>query len=426
MEYSTNQTILDFENLAIIRNTVPTKEEGPLTIEINCIEIIPYIKGSKFARKVNDAIDDVHTIEDSYYDEGISDWIYDLASGETISHTILYKAVTEKKTAIISPIQDVPKYEEPIKVEKIEKEIKPPSVQIKEEPLNILDKFEAVVIDNDDRITIHDKNHLEFYQKRYLDARAELLVIKDKLIELETVHKEEYHSISNEGKSNEYISAFGTRDSDNNWTDRFNFSFLYPLKKVNQLISDLDQSFVYQVISYFRTTYSLQLESEDFLEFDKPYNFTIIVDKLFNDIGNVSLQDKGIAELKANFKNHIWDQNNTKLSKKKIKLTDFIRHYATTYSSPTEYYINYDKRNLFDDFMTALSHFEQGGNNTLSYIVDSLPHSRGADQYIDFKNKYEIELSDKIEYIKFYKNTSVEIVFSTEEHAKSFFELFEL
>ena len=157
---------------------------------------------------------------------------------------------------------------------------------------NILERIEKIEVTNESRLPIDDVEILEKYQSRFDQYRDMFLIY------------EEFYK-NNKIKAPKY-------------TEGYHFSYVDHEKMIEKLCSNFMkdcQSFIKEILSHFRDKYNVTLENNfekgteycirhreaealERMSFYKSFDYNIIVDDIFNQLGGFNFEEKAINEIK--------------------------------------------------------------------------------------------------------------------------------
>ncbi|MFY0521537.1 hypothetical protein ACOMCU_27545 [Lysinibacillus sp. UGB7] len=273
-----------------------------------------------------------------------------------------------------------------------------PNETVYEAPkLTLLDKFNAIDISVDQRISEHEvefckRQEMIFYEtrdmlKKYLD---EMTILYDKYSE----------------KNNDIDRAEGFLCNHED------------LNKVKSRLASIYKEFVYRITNFFERRHKVSLSYTNIEEKndENSISFSVILEEIFEQLGGLSFKDKAVEEIKAASRNIIYNKNNLQITKSKLALIDCI--WWDSYCSDDRKEISYDDKRVKPLFL-ALSHFIYGTVEmhwSLSSIYQEL--RKGSKEY-DIFSKYELGVN-YLESIKIFKNGKIELVFSDHENAEIF------
>lgn len=287
--------------------------------------------------------------------------------------------------------------------------------------MSLLDKFAAVEIKAESRISPVDKEYCAAYQEAYEHLRKS--------------YKEILAFI--EPKIKERVAILQRVEPGYTQSD---FSPVSPSDIRNRLMES-HKDFINQIVSYFSRKYNVTLDSHKIKELllpDEPergyyhrneeewnayaenmYALTLtyeaILDQIFFQLGGCTFQDKAINELKEAAHCGAWNRyHGIKCFEQKkavVSFTSYACHYDTWYT--TRLHIN-----LSDGMkavVRAAAYFETGS-------MDYLPF--GFRQLCDYSfDQAEFDLDmEKIKSVKCFKNGRVDIRFTSEAYAREFIE----
>lgn len=267
-----------------------------------------------------------------------------------------------------------------------------------EEPtLSLLEKFEAIDISLDQRISEYEDEFCKRQEMIFYETRDLLKKYLDEMTSL-------YDKYSKKNSDMDRVEAFLSIHDD--------------LDKGKYRLSKIYKEFVYRITTFFGRRHKVSLSSTKIEEkYDEnSISYSVIVDEIIEQLGGLSFQDKAVEEIKAASRNIVYNKSYLQITKSKLAIIDGIWWSTSIINDSKE--LSYDDKRVYPLFL-ALSHFINGSVNmhlTLSSIYQEL--RRGSDTY-DIFSKYETNL-EPLESIKLFKNGKIELVFSDHENAEAF------
>lgn len=276
--------------------------------------------------------------------------------------------------------------------------------------MSLVGKFGNFEVKQTDRISQEDKVHLERWKEKYERALCIHKAVYD-------VFRKEWENYTEEDLedfqySGVLLDDYGTIKKIDSLQDEFvEHIFSYFSRKYNvSLNNDLPKSNLAN--SYYR--YSRKTQPKE-LVFDF-IDYHTVVDKIIDQLGGMSFQDKAIKEIKDALKKKCY---NSYRDEWEIQIKGNKLIYKGGYCSPSwsSYHFN------STEFMTALLHalsFNTYGEKVHLYELNRLYDSYYIDlQEDDFTTGFSCKRVG-VEHIKFFKNGRVDITFKDAEFARNF------
>ena len=278
--------------------------------------------------------------------------------------------------------------------------------------MGIADKFGNFQIKKSDRISQEDQAWLTHREELYKRAIAVYKSVYD-------IYKAENESYSEEDRKNYKYS-----------------SFLVGNFGVPKSLSDVQNSYISGIFSYFSNKYNVQLENNfDRYDLDREYyryndsdpikelvvdfiDYHTVLDKIFDQLGGLSFQEKSMKEVKDALKDKCYwnyrDQWQIKVNGKKLIYTG-----GSCYKS--KYFNEYEFHSThwlcaFLDALACNTYGEKAHIQSLSRLYDSYYVKLYDD---DFQDGFSAPSVD-VEHIKFYKNGRVDVTFKSGEFCRNF------
>lgn len=328
--------------------------------------------------------------------------------------------------------------------------------------MNILNKFDNVKIENNTRISADDYAFCESQQELYFKVLENYINIYNEILKIIKKENSQFEEIK---EANSYeLSGISYR--------KYDYHFLTISKEdFTKVILGVHTIFINTILDYFKKKYGVKLETktisditglqepeqedggcygvrgyskediekfkEKNIEYRKALNkyrdkiietkidFNAIVDNIFIQLGGYSFTDKVKKEIIDDCKYACFNEyrkfNYTELKKDKIIIKV---GFNSGFDRIWEEYIASTNNKYFKAIMRALTFFDSGENNTAIY--DGWQHSF---IYYSKKEKEGIyglhcAYGKKVESFKFYKNGKWEVKFSSQEEARTFFNIY--
>lgn len=185
---------------------------------------------------------------------------------------------------------------------------------------------------------------------------------------------------------------------------------------------DTKISFINLIRRYFSNKYYLKDVDLSHLADKDNLDYSQIVDYILSEFGD--LVNYGIDHLKAQFKDkfaHSIDYgHHPQLMSHKIAI-----HYCVFYDTWNEIpRFNQNAVETMEILLRAFSYFDSGNiDKLMNPLREKIPF-RGY-QKVDLSRPYELNL-EKIKAIKFYKNRRADLIFTSAEYARQFFQVFDM
>lgn len=299
--------------------------------------------------------------------------------------------------------------------------------------MNLLNKFNAIEIAADTRISEADRVYCQTQQEAYDHARGVLKVMAER----SKADLDEQTRLLNQSEQEVYSTYLGDF-------------------KPNRFVDDLQNShslFIGRIFSYFRQTYKVTISESDakevllpkkpdgsgaytkeeiqsLSEAVKAYNeslnnlalkYSDILDQVFIQLGGFTFKDKAVQELKDAAHKAGWNSYNGKKAYEQKKAVLSFPGYACHFDGWYEEYHKGEHQIELTDSMKAviraLAHFDLGIMSDFPYRFSVLLgyNWRTDDTEMPFH-------LDKLKSIKCFKNGRVDVRFTSEAYARQFAE----
>ena len=288
--------------------------------------------------------------------------------------------------------------------------------------MNLLDKFNAVEVKADTRISEDDRLFCQTHQEAYDLARSALREMAEKSAK----HREAELAV---------LSRIGERSYTRYFTG-----------EPSKFYDSLDAShgnFINGIVSYFAGKYNVKLEESDIKDFlipKKPnyyrwdtgakeaqeqymeklrslaLRYEDVLDQIFIQLGGCSFQDKALQEMKDRCHVAAWNTYHGKKEyeqkKAVLSFSGYFCHWDTWYSDP-----HIELSDGMKHIIEALSYFESGAIKGVIHELSDLVDYRFGVPEFEINRK-------KIKSVKCFKNGRVDIRFQSEAYAREFAETF--
>ena len=292
--------------------------------------------------------------------------------------------------------------------------------------MDLLQKFSDVEVKDDTRITETDKGFCKAHQAAYDNARSDLLELKYFWEDMLDNQRNLLSGIT--GMLNLYLSS----------GSEINLSS----DRIDEQIKATHRTFICQLIQYFNTTYNISISTNDVINalmpkkpevnrhFDeleewKTYEkatlelslqYTDILEQIFIKLDGRNLQEQAMHELLVKCHQAAWESFNKTpryvLKKAVLQFSNYACSYNDRYS-----YESWELSEKIKRILQGIAHYETDSFSLIPDRIASLISSYHLDN--DF---FEFPTCKKVQSIKLYKNTRVDIRFATEEYARKFTE----
>lgn len=299
--------------------------------------------------------------------------------------------------------------------------------------MNLLNKFNAIEITADTRISEADRAYCQTQQDAYDHARGVLKVMAER----SKADLDEQTRLLNQSEQEVYSTYLGDF-------------------KPNRFVDDLQNShslFISRIFSYFRQTYKVTISESDakevllpkkpdsyraytkeeiqaLTEATKAYNeslnnlalkYSDILDQVFIQLGGFTFKDKAVQELKDAAHKAGWNSYNGKKTYEQKKAVLSFPGYACHFDGwYEEYHKGEHEIELTENMkavIRALAHFDLGIMSDFPYRFSVLLGYRWRTD--DTEMPFHL---DKLKSVKCFKNGRVDVRFTSEAYARQFAE----
>lgn len=261
---------------------------------------------------------------------------------------------------------------------------------------NLLNKFQAVTISNDNRISEKDRAYCEKHEKMYLEA---VTAMKQAL--------NSFQSIFDNNKTNEYDSAYRR-----GYIDQYD-----DINKMKDRITKVKNDFISNILYHFQDQYSVTLSSADIkVKYkEKEITYQNVIDEIFEQLGGFNFNEKAVKELKDKSRETVYNKDHITVKKSKLILNNFIWWDSYSWEGKKLGYSDSKVKPLF----AALSHFETGETETEFYYNSIYTKLYEGEKKNDIFSKFDLGYNI-VKSIKCFKNGKLEIEFESMEQALEF------
>ena len=288
--------------------------------------------------------------------------------------------------------------------------------------MSLLDKFSAVEIKADTRISEEDRDFCQRHQKAYLDARAALKSIKKQWKEIYDAQMAAMESLAESEYTRErYIKVDGLSTS-----------------SLSNKIELLPELFINSLVTYFNSKYHVSVSIEatkkallpESPKYDweksrsKEYHkmmreFTLsyedVVEQIFVQLGGRTFEQRALDELKEKCHKFAWNIYHSKVEYEVKNDTIQFNGYACSYESWMSRCV-WKINDGMKDVLRALAHFE---TRQLDYLPKDIAFLVGYNDKCSSSYEFDYE---KIKRIRMFKNHRVDVKFASKELAHQFAE----
>lgn len=280
--------------------------------------------------------------------------------------------------------------------------------------LNLLEKFENVEIKNTERISQEDFDKMEQWKQ-------EFELFKSKFYQYEMFYK-----------NNPITAPLHDRE--------VSYSDIQPKKMLRWLYENFmieASSYISRIYYYFSKKYNVRLdnnfkekgteyyegrmeESQNRLKFYLNFEYNMVIDDIYEQLGGFNFNEKAVQELKENTRSIYYYNDYGKSSNMKVKKNKLIINGGFAYKDSIWNEYRLSNSNTMSKIFTSLYHFD---NNTI-VKNDTELHNKYCgyqnERNLDNFEKYEPKSLEKVKSIKIFKNGKMEIQFNNSKDALIF------
>lgn len=291
--------------------------------------------------------------------------------------------------------------------------------------MNLLDKFLAVEVKAESRISKSDKHYCEVQQAAYDHGRKalkDMIKVAERFIKeqndiLESVDREVYTNYVYDGRGGVSLTS------------------------LHDLLRKSHATFIAKIVSYFCKTYHVDLDNgvviehlipkeprysskDDAKEYTEQIesleiSYKQVLDEIFVQLGGFSFQEKALNELKEKCHKEAWNSYTGKRDFEQKKAVLSFTRYACSFDSWHEQWHKGEYEiKLADgmkDVLRAIAYFEYG-------LIDYIPaafHDLLGWSWTTTETERKCFM-EKVKSIKCFKNGRVDVRFTSEEYARQF------
>lgn len=248
--------------------------------------------------------------------------------------------------------------------------------------VNLLTKFDAVVIENVSLITDEDKKVCEAFQRDFD----------------ETIHFIQM-----------YLSFYREHLCSNKY---FNTKRLIDHEEAR--MKDLVSTFITDIFNHFRCSYSITVETR---KIEKKYDHTVtyqeIVDEIILQMDGLNFKERAAEEIRNKVQSLIYKpEDRVKVKSNCVRITNFLWFDELEYTQPRNARIE----NL-DKLLSAIEYFESGAYSPRETIKEII---NGSSYRQDWFDEFSFETMEKFNSFKCFKNGSIQLKFASSELAVQF------
>lgn len=280
--------------------------------------------------------------------------------------------------------------------------------------MDLLEKFDSVVIENDSRISPLDKEYCEAHQKAYDNARIMLQELK--IIWETMLSSQKEHLKDTSDSATLYLTG----------SDKLSLS----LSGIQQQIRSNHAAFIDKIVCHFNQVYHVTISESDvesallpekpergwryhdeekWEQYEKALDilelpYTDVVDQIFAQMDGRGLWDQAVHELKENCHSGSWNSYNEKPRFERKKA-------VIQFSSSADH--SGDLVHSMKNVIRGLAHYETG-------IIGVIPNDFTPLFDYHQHESYEFPNCKKAQKIRIFRNGRVDIRFISEEAAQTF------
>lgn len=296
--------------------------------------------------------------------------------------------------------------------------------------MNLLEKFEAVTVQADQRITPSDKEFCEKHQAAYeaaIQSFRELSCFWEDMVARQKELLEEPNSDDKSERCMEYLSSHSGLE--------------ISTEKINFHIERLHKRFIGKIVDHFNSTYKVSASSsnicnnllpkepdcrrwdneEEYKEYHAQLQTLIVryqdvVDQLILFLDGRSFSQQAFYELAQECHKAAWNLYQKKPDyEQKKNVIRFIGYFCST--SSWSRYVEWELESKMKDILRGIAHFETGSYQVYPYgFSELLGYGRRSE------NEQVFSTCSKVTSLKMFKNGRVDVKFTTEDNASEFAE----
>lgn len=283
--------------------------------------------------------------------------------------------------------------------------------------MNAIDRIEAADVEALPLLNEADTFQCEEYQYDYDRVRNHLFAALD-AFEKRQERNPMPSKIEYDERDKEYIvKAHQDRK------DFYNFCYdpAEDIAKARNKILALNQYFIKQVEKYFNAKYNLTVSFDKEVKDDK-LSYKSFVEQVFAQCDGLSLEERGVNNLKKEFADYAPREVN--LKNDKVQLNSFV-WIEERYTGGVR--VSYSDRGKMLSLASAFTYFETGVyDKPANMFANNIPGADISRDNVEIGTDYEFPLQDKVVSIRFFKNRRLDIKFIDRDTAREFCECFNL
>jgi len=183
------------------------------------------------------------------------------------------------------------------------------------------------------------------------------------------------------------------------------------------LIKDLDEKlsskldmFVSKIVTHFRSTYSVSIDSSKLRKYDHTVKYQDVVDDILLQMDGMNFSEKAHEEIKEAVRGTIYTSSKVKVQSLKVTIADYL-YFESWFGS---------FRNNRDESLTKLLRgveLFESGKTTSRDTLARIAYDRIRKDWFD---EFNFTFMNKFESLKCFKNGKVELKFKSHELALQF------
>lgn len=243
---------------------------------------------------------------------------------------------------------------------------------------DLLTKFDNVQIEGSSLISNEDRDYCEAENSKF-DAAVDLIL-----------------------KAKEFYETYALR---NGFLSTYNL-----VEELNEKMISITSSFVDNIVSHFRKTYSVSIDSSKFRQYDHLVTFKDVIDDILLNMDGMNFYEKAQHEIKEAVRETIYNTDRVKVKSVSVSVANYLYF---------ESWFGKFRNNTDEKLKKLLSGIElfESGELTKRKDFSTIINDRIRD---DWFQEFRFEGMTKFDSLKCFKNGKVHLKFTSQEYALQF------
>jgi len=182
------------------------------------------------------------------------------------------------------------------------------------------------------------------------------------------------------------------------------------VKELDEKMSSITSSFVDNIVSHFRKTYSVSIDSSKFRQYDHLVTYKDVIDDILLQMDGMNFYEKAQHEIKESIREEIYNTDRVKVKSISVSVANFLSF------EPWFGKFRNNRDEKLGKLLSGIELFESGGL-TKREDFSTITNDRIRD---DWFKEFKFEGMNKFESLKCFMNGKVQLKFTSHEYALQF------